>query len=105
MTTIVMTSSVNKTDGAIKKKLWAFIEKLSQNDEMVGLHIEPMNNPRDARVRTGRVDDNFRAVLFRLEGGGPQRTYVYMEPGSMTRRSRSRDRPFCASTQLTASPS
>ena len=78
MTTIVMTSSVNKTDGAIKKKLWAFIEKLSQNDEMVGLHIEPMNNPRDARVRTGRVDDNFRAVLFRLEGGGAQRTYVYM---------------------------
>jgi superfamily I DNA/RNA helicase len=78
MTTIVMTSSVNKTDGAIKKKLWAFIEKLSQNDEMLGLHIEPMNNPRDSRVRTGRVDDNFRAVLFRLEGGGVERTYVYM---------------------------
>ncbi|GAB3606747.1 3'-5' exonuclease [Conyzicola nivalis] len=78
MTTIVMTSSVNKTDGAIKKKLWAFIEKLSQNDEMLGLHIEPMKNPRDSRVRTGRVDDNFRAVLFRLEGGGAERTYVYM---------------------------
>ncbi len=78
MTTIVMTSSVNKTDGAIKKKLWAFIEKLSQSDEMLGLHIEPMNNPKDPRVRTGRVDANFRAVLFRLEGGGAERTYVYM---------------------------
>lgn len=78
MTTIVMTSSVNKTDGAIKKKLWAFIEKLSQSDETLGLHIEPMNNPKDPRVRTGRVDDNFRAVLFRLEGAGAERTYVYM---------------------------
>ena len=78
MTTIVMTNSVNKIDGGIKKKVWAFMEKLAQNDAMPGLHIEPMNKPVDARVRTGRVDDFFRAVLFRLEGEHAEPTYVYV---------------------------
>lgn len=78
MTTIVMTNSVNKTDGAIKKKVWAFMEKLAQSDAMPGLHIEPMNKPLDSRVRTGRVDDFYRAVLFRLEGGAADPTYVYV---------------------------
>jgi superfamily I DNA/RNA helicase len=78
MTNIIFTKATNSVDGAIKKKVFAFMEKLSQSDELVGLHIEKMKNPKDSRVRTGRVDDNFRAVLFRLEGAAAEPTYVYV---------------------------
>ncbi|WP_207454662.1 UvrD-helicase domain-containing protein [Herbiconiux sp. SYSU D00978] len=78
MTNIIMTKATNSVDGAIKKKVWAFMEKLAQSDELPGLHIEPMKNPTDPRARTGRVDDNFRAVLFRLEGQAGEPTYVYV---------------------------
>ena len=31
------------------------------------LHIEPLNAATDPRVRTGRVDYHYRAVLFRVD--------------------------------------
>lgn len=52
---------------AIAGKLLAFIKKLRQDDTTPGLHIEPINGARDTRVRTGRVDDGYRAVMFKLE--------------------------------------
>src|SRR5699024_8496773 len=33
-----------------------------------GLHIEPIRNAADRRLRTGRVDKFWRAVLFKLTG-------------------------------------
>ena len=76
MPTIVMTPTMNKLDGTLKRKAWAFIEKLTTSDDTLGLHIEPINNSVDSRVRTGRVDQQFRAVLFKIQGSGPEAYYV-----------------------------
>lgn len=56
----------DKIDGAMKAKVYSFFEKLQKDDTAPGLHIEPMNNPADSRVRTGRIDLNYRAVLFKV---------------------------------------
>jgi superfamily I DNA/RNA helicase len=66
MPTIIMSKPASKLDPAIKKKAYAFLEKLGDDDTTLGLHIEPIANSVDARVRTGRVDDSYRAVLFRV---------------------------------------
>ena len=76
MPTIVMTPNMTKIDGALKKKAWAFIEKLSTGDDTPGLHIEPIKNSVDPRVRTGRVDQQYRAVLFKVQGSGTEAYYV-----------------------------
>lgn len=76
MPTIVMTPTMNRLDGALKRKAWAFIEKLTTSDDSLGLHIEPITNSVDPRVRTGRVDQQFRAVLFKIQGSGPEAYYV-----------------------------
>lgn len=66
MIQIVYSQGLPKLDGAIKQAAWSFLEKLSENDTSPGLHIEPIANSVDDRVRTGRVNLNFRAVLFKL---------------------------------------
>lgn len=66
MPTIIMSRPASKLEPAIKKKAYAFLEKLGDDDTTNGLHIEPIANSADARVRTGRVDDSYRAVLFRV---------------------------------------
>lgn len=57
----------DKLDPSMKKKAYAFFEKLQEDDALPGLNIEEIKGSRDKRVRTGRVDDNFRAVLFKLK--------------------------------------
>ena len=59
--------SKTKLDASIKKKAYAFIEKLREDDTLPGLNVEEIKGSRDTRVRTGRVDDNFRAVMFKLK--------------------------------------
>ena len=76
MPNIIMTKAGNKLDPSVKKKAYAFLEKLTENDTSPGLHIEPIHNSLDPRVRTGRVDDFFRAVLFKITGSG-EPTYVF----------------------------
>lgn len=56
-------------DPSMKKKAYAFFEKLQESDKPAGLHIEPIVGSVDPRVRTGRVDDNFRCVLFKITAG------------------------------------
>lgn len=56
----------DKIDGSMRAKVYAFFEKLQKDDTAPGLHIEPMHNPADSRVRTGRIDLNYRAVLFKV---------------------------------------
>lgn len=78
MPTIVWGASKEpKHDQAVKAKIYTFLDKLSDDDSVPGLHIEPMQKPRDARVRTGRVDIHWRAVLFKLEPAGDEPVYVY----------------------------
>ena len=71
--------AMSKLDGSIKKKVYDFFEKLNADDTSPKLHIEPMNVAADSRVRTGRVDLHYRALLFKVDdksGGVP--TYIYM---------------------------
>lgn len=74
--TIIMAKSANKLEPAMKKKAYAFLEKLAEDDASPGLHIEPIKNAVDKKVRTGRVDQGYRAVLFKLSEGGSN-TYVF----------------------------
>lgn len=78
MPTLVMSGKTPHriTDGALKKKAWTFLEKLQEDDTTPGLHIEPINGSADPRVRTGRVDEFWRAVLFKLTGHG-ETHYVF----------------------------
>lgn len=69
MPSIIMSKPASKLDPAIKKKAYAFLEKLTDDDTAPGLHIEPIANSADAKVRTGRVDLSYRAVLFRVPQG------------------------------------
>ena len=69
MPTIIWSKSKgkDKLDPSMKKKAYAFFEKLQEDDALPGLNIEEIEDSRDRRVRTGRVDNNFRAVLFKLK--------------------------------------
>lgn len=66
MALVTLINQKDKIDGAMKAKIYSFFEKLQKDDTAPGLHIEPMQSPLDPRVRTGRIDLNFRAVLFKL---------------------------------------
>lgn len=77
MAFVTMVSTKDKLDGSIKKQVFDFLRKLQDNDTAPGLHIEPMKGARDRRARTGRVNDMWRAVLFRMEVPG-ETHYVYI---------------------------
>lgn len=70
--------AMSKLDGSIKKKVFDFFEKLSEDDTSPSLHIEPLHVASDPRVRTGRVDIQYRAVLFKVEDKSNIPTYIYM---------------------------
>ncbi|GIJ11599.1 UvrD-helicase domain-containing protein [Micromonospora andamanensis] len=70
MPTIIMTKWPVKIDGSVKAKAMTFLQKLSADDTNPGLHVEPIAGAADSRVRTGRVDQFWRAVMFRLDGAG-----------------------------------
>lgn len=69
MPTLIWSKVKDGLDPSMKKKAYAFFEKLQEDDERPGLHIEPIKGSVDDRVRTGRVDDNFRCVLFKITSG------------------------------------
>jgi hypothetical protein len=77
MTVLVWANKQQKLEKNLKAKVYDFLEKLQTNDALPGLHIEPMHNPVNPHVRTGRVDQNWRAVLFKLTGAKDV-TYFYM---------------------------
>src|ERR1700683_5342516 len=76
MATIIMSKPAENPDPAVKKKAYAFLEKLSADHTSPGLHIEPIANSADDKVRTGRVDQFYRAVLFRVPSKG-EPMYVF----------------------------
>ncbi len=53
-------------DSSIKQKAYTFLEKLSHDDSAPGLHVEPISGAADSRARSGRVDQQYRALLFKL---------------------------------------
>ncbi|MFI9643999.1 UvrD-helicase domain-containing protein [Micromonospora sp. NPDC051925] len=70
MPTIIMGKLASKIDGSVRGKAMTFLQKLGVDDATPGLHVEPIQHSADPRVRTGRVDDFWRAVMFRLDGDG-----------------------------------
>ncbi len=66
-----------KHDKDLKALIFTFIDKLSQSDATPGLHIEPINGSVDPRARTGRVNEFWRAVLFRIDPPSGETHYVY----------------------------
>src|SRR4051794_8785608 len=75
--TLIMGKPVTKLAKELRRDTYAFLEKLTENDASPGLHIEPITNAKDPRVRTGRVTQQYRAVLFRLDGPS-QPAYVFI---------------------------
>ncbi|MGI5191120.1 3'-5' exonuclease [Promicromonospora sp. CA-289599] len=66
-------------DKSVSAKAFTFLEKLRTDDTVPGLHIEPITGTADPRVRTGRVDKFWRAVLVKLTPqGGTEAHYVYL---------------------------
>jgi hypothetical protein len=57
-------------DGAVKGKVLNFITKLQLDPTAKGLDLKPPKGAADKRVRTARVDDFWRAVLFELPNAG-----------------------------------
>src|SRR4051794_39725625 len=64
--TLIMTNFEKSIDGSVKAKTMTFLEKLCEDDRVPGLHIEPIKGAVDPRVRTGRVDQFWRAIVFRV---------------------------------------
>lgn len=91
---------MRKLDRSVKNKVMDFFEKLSADDTAPGLHIEPLKVAADPRVRTGRVDLHYRAILFRVEDQFGDPTYIYMgtwphdEANSLAERSTLRVNPI-----------
>src|SRR6185312_7136407 len=77
MPQIILGPGTKKVDGSVQKQVMAFLLKLTEDDTAPGLHIEPMHSPADTRVRTGRVNDFYRAVLFKVQGSQDEASYVY----------------------------
>lgn len=77
MALVSMASVKNKVDGSVKRKIHDFLHKLQEDDTAPGLHIEPMRNAVDRRVRTGRVDKFWRAVLYKLQTSNKEPHYIY----------------------------
>jgi len=75
MPTIIISKLAGRLDPAIRSKAMVFLQKLAEDDTTPGLHVEPLQRAIDSRVRTGRVDRSYRAVMFRLDNEG-ERHYV-----------------------------
>ncbi|MGW2172158.1 UvrD-helicase domain-containing protein [Streptomyces sp. NPDC001705] len=51
-------------DGAVQAQVLQFIMKMQRDPDANGLNLKPPKGGRDKRVRTARINDNFRAVLM-----------------------------------------
>lgn len=73
MAAIVWPSSKTKDatskDPSLRAKIGPFIAKLNTMSTSAGLHLEHIRGAQDRRVRTARVTDSYRAVLFELDAG------------------------------------
>ncbi|MDO4900564.1 UvrD-helicase domain-containing protein [Actinomyces sp.] len=63
-------------DPSLQAKVGSFLNKLASDATSSGLHVEPIRNARDKRVRTARVTGFYRAVLFELNADA-EPVYVF----------------------------
>ncbi|RSD22177.1 UvrD-helicase domain-containing protein [Amycolatopsis eburnea] len=67
MATVVFAKEFQKNlsvEGSLKPRAWDLLTKLSADHDLTGLDLKIPKGARDPRVRTARVTDNHRAVLF-----------------------------------------
>lgn len=79
MAQVIMAKQFSKdldVDGSLKAQSWEFCQKLMADHRAGGLHIEPINGSADDRVRTGRVTQNYRAVLFLVDPDVSEPTFL-----------------------------
>src|SRR4051812_17719788 len=77
MPRLMVDKFAGEMDGSIRARTMTFLLKLAEDDTTPGLHIEPIRGSADSRVRTGRVDRFWRAVLFRIEHDDGECTYLF----------------------------
>lgn len=79
MPQIVFSSSYakQKHEKAVSALAFEFVQKLALDDTVPGLHIEPIQRSVDPRVRTGRLNQKYRAVLYRIDDKTLGSTYVF----------------------------
>src|SRR5689334_15582819 len=63
-------------DGSIEGPAFGFLTKLMKDHRAPGLHVEPIKGSADPRVRTGRVNQNYRAVMFLIEEDHDEPTFL-----------------------------
>lgn len=77
MANIILMKDFKSPDGSMVQRVHRFLKKLSDDDTHPSLRIKPLEQAVDDRVRTGRVNDDYRAILVRLQGG-EDATYVFL---------------------------
>src|SRR5690625_1000376 len=77
MANIILMKDFKSPDGSMVQRVHRFLKKLSDDDTHPSLRIKPLEQAADDRVRTGRVNDDYRAILVRLQGG-EDATYVFL---------------------------
>lgn len=78
MPNIVMTKLKDQPkDKTVRLKIFDFLEKLAEDDSTYGLRVKKMDQAVDARARTARIDQGWRAVLYLLEDKHQERTWVF----------------------------
>lgn len=79
MPNLVMSGAFAKQqlEKGIRALAFEFLTKLSTDDTSPSLHIEPIYNSVDPRVRTGRVNIQYRAVIYKLGHDNGEPTYIF----------------------------
>ena len=58
----------SRLEPPVRKRTVEAVEKFSEHTH-AGLHLEKLNNPRDSRVRTIRIDQFWRGVVLAPDTG------------------------------------
>ncbi|WP_300343334.1 3'-5' exonuclease [Nesterenkonia sp.] len=78
MMTKMGVENLNSLDGSVRPMVLRFMEKLVEDDTLPGLRVKPLEGAADRRVRTARVNDDYRAVLFRGQNPDGQAVYHFV---------------------------
>ncbi|MFL0577284.1 UvrD-helicase domain-containing protein [Brevibacterium luteolum] len=75
---VIIHTGVKNADQSMRKKTLDFVLKVQEDDSLPGLDIKRPKSAADPNVRTGRVDDSLRAVMFRLTSSNNARKHYVL---------------------------
>lgn len=76
MANIILTDMGNKLEKTLEQKTFSTLQKLQAGSERGGLHVEPIHNSADDRIRSVRVDQGNRLLVFKIVDEGAEK-YIY----------------------------